>query len=362
MSSLIVEVCNVDSVIKHPNADKLSIVGIKGFNCVVGLNQYKVNDLVVFVPPDCIIPLDLIEKYNLEYLKKHGRTETIKLRGAVSQGLILNLPDGNWKVGDDVSGVLNIKKWMPPEAPVMRGVNQTSKKKMNPLFDKYTDIENIKHYKRLFKDGDFVTITEKIHGANARYSNLEICINSDQPFFDRMINLFQKYILKKTHQFVYGSHNVQITSNANRNSFYGTDVWGKIAERYNLAKIIPEDMIIYGEIFGDNIQDLKYGMKNEIDFRVFDIKLKGVYLNWSDVLDFSSKLNLKTVPELYYGIFYDGVIEKYTSGKSLIDKNQMREGIVCKTAIEEKHPLIGRKILKSISEEYLLRKDGSEYQ
>ena len=113
MSSTIVEVCKIDSTMKHPNADKLSIVTIKGWNSIVGLNQYQVNDLVVYVPPDYIIPEDLILKYNLIYLKNGGRTGTVKLRGYVSQGLILNVPEGSWQLGDDVANVLNIKKYEP---------------------------------------------------------------------------------------------------------------------------------------------------------------------------------------------------------------------------------------------------------
>ena len=78
MSSLIVEVCKVENVEKHPNADRLEIVTVKGWNCIVGLDNYRVNDLVVFIPPDSIVPQNLIEKYNLEYLKKNGKTGSIK--------------------------------------------------------------------------------------------------------------------------------------------------------------------------------------------------------------------------------------------------------------------------------------------
>ena len=49
----------------------------------------------------------------------------------------------------------------------------------------------------------------------------------------------------------------------------------------------------------------------------------------------------------------------------LIDQaktNQDREGCVVKTWPEENDITIGRKILKSVSEEYYLRKDGTEYK
>lgn len=166
MSSLIVEVCEVLNVTPHENADKLDCIQVKGWNCIVGKGQYKTGDLVVFVPPDCVITDEIIEKYNLSYLKGNNRTGTIKLRGIISQGLILDLPDGKYKVGDDVSNVLGIKKYEQPEPKYnpRSNNNPVSKKRSNPFFAKYTDIENVKNYNGIFKNGDMVVISEKIHG------------------------------------------------------------------------------------------------------------------------------------------------------------------------------------------------------
>lgn len=367
MSSLIIEICKIENIIKHPNADKLSIATVKGWNCIVGLDQYKINDLVVYCPPDSIIPNNLIEKYNLEYLKKNGRVGTVKLRGYISQGLILDLPDGNFKEGDDVADLLSITKYEPPAPPAMRGAKQIPKRKMNPLFDKYTDIENIKNYNDVFKDGDNIVITEKIHGSNSRFGNLEIVIDKHQPFIYKIQNWFTKNILKHTHQWVYGSHNVQISGNTNRNSYYGDDVWGKIAKKYNMKDIIPEDYIVYGEIYGYDeisdmeIQDLHYG-KNEIDLIIFDVKYKDKYLSWEELEIFCHDRNLPLVPLLYLGGYYDGVIQTYTNGKSSLCPSQIKEGCVIKSLEEENNPRIGRKILKSINPDYLIRKNATEYQ
>jgi RNA ligase (TIGR02306 family) len=361
MSSLLVEVCKVDSIIKHPNADKLSVIGVKGWNCIVGLDQYKEGDLMVFVPPDSIIPSNLIEKYGLTYLKKDGKVGTTRLRGFLSQGLILDLPEGKWKVGDDTSKVLGITKWEAPALPVMGGVKQTSKKKINPYFDKYTDIENIKNYNDVFTNEDMIIITEKIHGSNARYGNLEIIINKNQPLLYKIQKWVEKYILGKTHEFVYGSHNVQITGHAGRNSFYGDDVWGKIAKKYDLANKIPKDYIVYGEIFGKGIQDLTYGL-NDVDICIFDIKYKDQYLNWDAIEDFCQENGLTTVPPLYIGRFLNNILNNCTKGESILCPGQLREGCVVKSYPEENDPKIGRKILKSINTDYLLRKNGTEYQ
>jgi len=362
MSSLIVEVCKIESIEKHPNADRLSIVKIKDWHCIVGLDQYKVNDLVIFVPPDCIIPDDIIDKYNLEYLKHNGRTSTVKLRGYISQGLVLDLPEGKWKVGDNAVDKLGITKYEPPVSNYsVRGASQVSKKRINPNFHKYTNIEDINNFNNIFSEEDEIVITEKIHGANFRAGLLEIDIRDNTPFFDKISMLFRKYILRQKYEFVYGSHNVQITNHSNRKSFYGEDVWGAIAKKYNMKDILIPDMIIYGEVFGEGIQDLTYGVKGH-DLIIFDVKYQDKYWDWEQVKSFCNVSNLKYVPELYVGNYSDNIVKECTGGKSIIAPDQIREGCVTKTLLEENHPRIGRKILKSRSVEYLTRKDGTEYE
>jgi hypothetical protein len=56
MSALIVEISKISEIKAHPNADKLELAIIKGWQCIVGKGQHKVNELVVYCPPDSIIP------------------------------------------------------------------------------------------------------------------------------------------------------------------------------------------------------------------------------------------------------------------------------------------------------------------
>ena len=353
MSDLIIEVCMITIIEEHPNADRLALATIKGWNCVVGLNA-KEGDLVVFCPPDSVIPMDLIEKYELEYLKKDGRVKTVKLRGAISQGLILDIPEGkNWRVGQDVAKELGITKYEPPESKRLQIQGQPTRRKRNPLFDKYTDISNIKNYNTIFKVGEEVVISEKIHGSNFRAGKLE-------RYGKGLWNRIKSYFFGD-YEFVYGSHNVQITGHAGRKCFYGEDVYGRMAKKYNLDELLQEDYIVYGEIHGKGIQELEYGME-DIDVRFFDIKYKGKYLDYRDFISFCQHRNLPMVPLLYKGKLEEGTIEEYTKGNSIMSKVlQIREGCVVKPLYEENNKLIGRKVLKSINPEYLLKKDRTEF-
>ena len=88
---------------------------------------------------------------------------------------------------------------------------------------------------------------------------------------------------------------------------------------------------------------------------------KNQYLDYDEFVSFCKERNIPTVPVLYKGKFSADLIEKFTKGKSTICNNQIREGCVIKGLKETNNMYIGRKILKSISESYLLRKNATEY-
>jgi len=384
MSSLIVDVAKIAKIEPHPNADRLRIATVKGWKCIIGLSDFNEGDLIVFIPPESVLPDELIAKYKLDFVKKGGRVRTVKLRGFISQGLCLPVPEGkNWKEGKNVAEEMGIKKYEPPTRGGRYGFNagrMVSKKKLNPLFDKYTDIENIKNFNTVFEEGEMVVITEKIHGTNFRAGRLPVYPKS-------FWGWVKKYIFRQNYEFCYGSHNVQKKPFSKNKGYYGEDVYGQIAKRYKLADIIPNDYIVYGEIYGKKIQELEYGM-DDIDLVVFDIKYKGKYLNWEDVIKFCEERKLPVVPVLYIGKYSEEIKDFYTqtkvnfdveamqffgiqgcyyvSGKSVLAKskgldNQISEGCVIKPLEEVNNARVGRKILKSINDEYLLTKNRTEY-
>jgi RNA ligase (TIGR02306 family) len=44
---------------EHPNADRLEIAVVYGFEVVVGKGSYKTGDTVIYIPIDSILPQDL---------------------------------------------------------------------------------------------------------------------------------------------------------------------------------------------------------------------------------------------------------------------------------------------------------------
>lgn len=172
MSKLRVEVVKIDNIQPHPNADRLELATVFNWVCVVQKGWVKAGDTVIYIPIDSVLPqplIDILFGPNSKIKLNNGRIKTIKIRGAVSQGLIVDpvkVGLQGAEIGSDVAKILNITKYEPPEAT--RGVNHNApaaiKKDINNNFKKYTDIENIKNHKNVFFEGEFVSVTEKIHG------------------------------------------------------------------------------------------------------------------------------------------------------------------------------------------------------
>jgi len=102
----------------HPNADRLDIATILGWQTIIRKGEFSAGDRVVFIPIDTILPKApwsdfLADKKNPE---KPIRLRTIKLRGQFSQGLALPLtvlPEcvRGWNIGADVGGELGVRKF-----------------------------------------------------------------------------------------------------------------------------------------------------------------------------------------------------------------------------------------------------------
>lgn len=119
MSTFKVEAVTIEAIEPHPNADRLELAKIKGWQCVVPKGQYKENDFVLYIPMDAILP-ESVEAILFGpdakiKLSKH-RVKTIKLRGAISQGIIADfdlfpaIRNIRIKDGDDLAETLGIKK------------------------------------------------------------------------------------------------------------------------------------------------------------------------------------------------------------------------------------------------------------
>jgi RNA ligase (TIGR02306 family) len=127
----LVSIQKITAITPIPGADRIETASVLGWNVVVGKGEYKPGDLAVYFEIDSYLPADdprfeFLVKSSLrsspDQTRREGyRIKTAKLRGVVSQGLLMQpesfpeLSEGGFSEGRDVTELLNVVKWDPPE-------------------------------------------------------------------------------------------------------------------------------------------------------------------------------------------------------------------------------------------------------
>ena len=387
MATLKCEVVSV-TIKQHDNADALEIAQVRGYQSIVRKGQFNTDELAVYIPEQSIVPEWLLRRLNLWDHEKGmgklagsngGRVKAVKLRGVTSQGLLyplefiadedgncmylLQTDSGSYEVfeDEDVTEKLGIVKWEPPVPIAMAGeVVALAGKTL-----KY-DIENVKNYPEIvdaFINLSIpVHITEKLHGTWACFGIYPEDIHDEIPY-NRVV---------VTSKGLSGKGLAFKDNEANANNLY-LKAFKKLfpEEVFEEIKVLAcntdRPIFFIGEIFGKGVQDLGYGM-DDVAFRLFDIYSglpgQGKYLprNVVDYLMDAYSLPFEQVPVLHTGEIAWHLIDSLTSGADTINGVHIREGIVIRPLDNElKNGKIGRVILKSVSDDYINRKNGTEY-
>lgn len=365
MSDFTVKSVLVDEVSAHPNADRLDVVHIAGWNCVASKDLYKKGDVVVYIPIDSILPTWLEARLfpaDSKIKLNNSRVRSIKIRGIVSQGMLLSpklIEDEVAKtpLGEDISAKLGIKKHEPPLPAYQQQTSVAPKKNSNPHFKEYVDINNFKNFPFVFKEGEAVYISEKLHGTSARYA---IVPKIDASFGSKVRAFFQKLLgTYNPNEFIYGSRRRQLHPKSS--TYYEENVYAKIADQLQLEELLKPGEALYGEIVGMGIQKgYSYGCKEgEHKFFAYDVRIDGKWLSCEEFTAWCSAKGIPQVPMLYIGAYSEKLTKELVKGDSTIGGQKVREGVVVKSLTEETCA-IGRKLLKYISDEYLL-KDQTDF-
>ena len=59
MSSLIAPVAQIEQIEPHPNADRLELATVLGWQMIIPKGQYQVGSKIVYIPIDTIVPQEL---------------------------------------------------------------------------------------------------------------------------------------------------------------------------------------------------------------------------------------------------------------------------------------------------------------
>jgi len=359
MSMLKVVVIKIENVEKHPNADRLDIAWFKDWRVVTQRGNLQVGDLAVYFPIDSILPIELEAKLfgsDSKIKLSNHRIKTIKIRGAISQGMLVKADELLFHPyeGQDVTAKLKVTKYEPPNnISPQSNLNKVRKKLANPYFYKYSDIENFKYHPNLFTPDENVYVTEKIHGSNFRAGWVKFHAVTWWQKLVEWVGLAPRWV------FVFGSHNTQLHDPKQLNYYQrklGKNIYWEMVEKYDLRNKIKPGEVFYGEVYGEGVQKgFMYDCKpNERKIVIIDIRIDSGYIDHTHVRVICKARDLPEAPIDYIGKFDKPLISQLVSSKSNLTKNHLREGIVIKPA-NEQLCFIGRMILKWKSDEFLLK-------
>ncbi len=358
MSTTLITVERVNEVCPHPNADRLELIQVLGFQLAVPKGNHKVGESVAFFPPDMLIPEEVAQRLGVINYLKHAvypgdskksrcRIGAIRLRGEPSFGFVYPYV-GESTFGADLTPMYAGYKYEPP-ARLVAGDARAE----NPLFPIYTYIQHLRANPGAIPPGTMVRVTEKIHGTNSRVGLVH---TPDGP------------------EFLCGSHktNVKPISDA-RSGSRASLYWLPLTERIKnmltaiAAKTHAETVVVYGEIFGRKVQDMDYGTPERTGYRVFDIMCNMKYMDWGKVRYYTERFGVKTVPLLYCGAFDKtkmGLCDGPTMVASPADidcKYKGREGCVITPLVEQWSSCLGgRMVVKVVSADYYDRSGAQD--
>ena len=320
----------IDELNPIEGADKIEVATVGGWKVVAQKGLYNVGDLAVYFEIDSWIPNTLAP-----FLTKPGqhpkvfegvegeRLRTIKLRGQISQGLLMPLDEAipettSFVEGDDLTEYLGIKKWEKAVPAQLSGLVKGNFPTQIPK----TDQERVQNLKKELEaiQGAMFEVTEKLEGSSMT------CYKIDG---------------------VFGvcSRNLDLKRDEN-NSFWKTAINLDIENKMSFS----DNFAIQGELIGPGVQGNIYGL-NHLEFRVFDVYdiKEGKYLNPADREDMIKRMGLDHVPILDDEFLMFSNIDQLlqlAEGSSRLAQTE-REGLVFKE-------VNGGITFKAISNKYLL--------
>ena len=339
----LVTVRTVDAIRPIPGADAIECAIVEGWTVVIKKGEFAVGDRCVFFEIDSFLPLDdprftFLEKAAITWNEQRGvRLRTMKLRGQISQGLILPLSQFSeidaLALADpalrqrDWAQLLGIDKWEPVVPACLSGEVEGA----FPSFIAKTDQERIQNLPEVLagNDGHAFEVTVKLDGSSMT-----------------------------------AFHNAGAVGVCGRNwqlrESPGNSLW-RVAREDRLLEALAalgRNVALQGEIIGEGIQGNPEKLRGQ-QFHVFDVFDidRGGYCGMEErgaVVDSLRALGatVRTVPLLEVTALdrFGGSIAEvlaYAEGPSL-NRETSREGLVFKR-------LDGGLSFKAISNSYLLK-------
>lgn len=306
----------IDQLIPIQGADFIELARIGGWDVVVKKGQFKAFELAIYIEIDSWVPIKLApflaQSKEREFNSVVGeRLRTKKLKGIISQGLLLDLITddecGPLEEGTDLTEYLGIQLYEKPVAACLAGLAKGN----FPTFIPKTDQERIQNlrnkYNKWTEDDVKWEVTEKLDGSS--------------------MTVYQRH-----GEFGVCSRNLDLKETE------GNTFWQVARELYIANKMFNHDrdwdFAIQGELCGPGIQGNQYGLSKAQFFvyDIFDIQAQE-YLLPETRRKLCKELGLNHVPVLLEDqecLSAISVILSLAEGDSLLN-GSLREGLVYKS-------------------------------
>lgn len=336
-------IVKITKLLPIEGADRIVLAQIKGWKCIVKVDEFVEGSLGVYFEIDSVVDKD---DPTFVFLKGKYRIKTMKMRGVLSQGLLLPLSCltsrghdiSNLHENDNVTEQMGVQKYVETEEMAQYIGKSGVQRNPFPNFCQKTDeprLQNNTDFLEKIK-GRLIVITRKEDGSSGTFS-----------FKDG----------------VFGIHSRNTTLDEPSPD---TTQYFFVKDKFEIERKLTElnsNIAVQGEVIGPKINGNRMKL-TEYDYRVFnifDINNQS-YLNWPNVVDITSKLGLNTVPIIYEGLadnleltvdaFLELAKKQLYVSSTDPKKCVLAEGIVVKTI--DDGPRISFKV---VSNEYLLKHD-----
>lgn len=315
-------------------ADMIVTATVLGWQVVVKKGEYKVGDLCCYIQIDTIVP----DKPEYEFLRdRNFRVRTIKLRKQISQGLIVPLPSGKWKEGEDITDAIGVKKYEKPDNNPERyekpRVPKVWYKKLFYIFKYnylYKAFPRLQHKSRSPFPKHLVSVTDE-----ERIQNMPAVLKAyhGKPFV--VSYKLDGSSITIIHSKSFGKSKFRICSRRfelhdKKNDWYR--VFADTKFNLEVLKLVKHfntnDIIVQGEAIG-KFNGNHHNLQRE-QIRLFNIYVNGKRLNQKDFLEVCKANNIPHCPLYKETVLNHTLPEilKESEIKDLLNPNADAEGLV----------------------------------
>jgi len=299
----------IRSLKEHPNADRLELAQVLGWQSVVQKGIHKEGDKILFIVIDSIVPncewsAFLQDKTNAD---KPIRLKMVKLRGEHSAGIVIPLHNQlkdfcNLDIGTDVTELLGVKKYIKEIPANLSGENIGDfPTHICSKTDEDNGLSDLILVQQVI-ESPLCTITQKLDG-----SSMTVVIEN-------------------------GSIKEVCSRNLSKKDTENSLFW-KTAKKIKMLEGFTG--VIQGELVGPGIQKNPLRLEDH-EFIIFQVKKQtGEYMNYQEMKGFCNvELNCKVVPLVAESSFsgkpIESVLEELQNiaDQQVYDSKEFAEGIV----------------------------------